>query len=178
MANYYNKVSTVFWKSGNALFHACTLHRLYHLSREMRKNLTQEEMQRLALNRSDFHLEEGIGLNALWNYLSFYCRVVIPWNQNLSFHLLVHWDLKVFNCSVYCTHFTQNVHSCALGHSVYSHHPWAHWYRSSFGHGWHHCGETPQTGYSTWPTVSTHPSESHQWHGNSLSIVIPHSSYL
>uniref|UniRef100_A0A3B3CBV1 Eukaryotic translation initiation factor 3 subunit A n=1 Tax=Oryzias melastigma TaxID=30732 RepID=A0A3B3CBV1_ORYME len=45
MANYYNKVSTVFWKSGNALFHSCTLHRLYHLSREMRKNLTQEEMQ-------------------------------------------------------------------------------------------------------------------------------------
>uniref|UniRef100_A0A3B4A2E1 Eukaryotic translation initiation factor 3 subunit A n=1 Tax=Periophthalmus magnuspinnatus TaxID=409849 RepID=A0A3B4A2E1_9GOBI len=48
MANYYNKVSTVFWKSGNALFHACTLHRLYHLSREMRKNLTQEEMQRMS----------------------------------------------------------------------------------------------------------------------------------
>lgn len=46
MANYYHKVSTVFWKSGNALFHASTLHRLYHLSREMRKNLTQEEMQR------------------------------------------------------------------------------------------------------------------------------------
>uniref|UniRef100_A0A8C2J4R4 Eukaryotic translation initiation factor 3 subunit A n=1 Tax=Cyprinus carpio TaxID=7962 RepID=A0A8C2J4R4_CYPCA len=52
MANYYNKVSTVFWKSGNALFHACTLHRLYHLSREMRKNLTQEEMQRLTLKMS------------------------------------------------------------------------------------------------------------------------------
>ncbi|TKS85303.1 Eukaryotic translation initiation factor 3 subunit A [Collichthys lucidus] len=48
MANYYNKVSTVFWKSGNALFHACTLHRLYHLSREMRKNLTQDEMQRMS----------------------------------------------------------------------------------------------------------------------------------
>ncbi|XP_023819386.1 eukaryotic translation initiation factor 3 subunit A isoform X2 [Oryzias latipes] len=48
MANYYNKVSTVFWKSGNALFHSCTLHRLYHLSREMRKNLTQEEMQRMS----------------------------------------------------------------------------------------------------------------------------------
>nr|XP_033799146.1 eukaryotic translation initiation factor 3 subunit A isoform X2 [Geotrypetes seraphini] len=48
MANYYNKVSTVFWKSGNALFHATTLHRLYHLSREMRKNLTQEEMQRMS----------------------------------------------------------------------------------------------------------------------------------
>lgn len=50
MANYYNKVSTVFWKSGNALFHACTLHRLYHLSREMRKNLTQEEMQRYLIH--------------------------------------------------------------------------------------------------------------------------------
>ncbi|PIO15053.1 hypothetical protein AB205_0031770, partial [Aquarana catesbeiana] len=48
MANYYNKVSTVFWKSGNALFHASTLHRLYHLSREMRKNLTQEENQRMS----------------------------------------------------------------------------------------------------------------------------------
>ncbi|KAM9326448.1 eukaryotic translation initiation factor 3 subunit A [Gastrophryne carolinensis] len=48
MANYYNKVSTVFWKSGNALFHASTLHRLYHLSREMRKNLTQEETQRMS----------------------------------------------------------------------------------------------------------------------------------
>ncbi|XP_056291869.1 eukaryotic translation initiation factor 3 subunit A [Pseudoliparis swirei] len=48
MANYYNKVSTVFWKSGNALFHACTLHRLYHLSREMRKNLTHDEMQRMS----------------------------------------------------------------------------------------------------------------------------------
>lgn len=50
MANYYNKVSTVFWKSGNALFHACTLHRLYHLSREMRKNLTQDEMQRYGIH--------------------------------------------------------------------------------------------------------------------------------
>ncbi|XP_072095736.1 eukaryotic translation initiation factor 3 subunit A isoform X2 [Mobula birostris] len=48
MANYYNKVSTVFWKSGNALFHASTLHRLYHLSREMRKNLSAEEMQRMS----------------------------------------------------------------------------------------------------------------------------------
>ncbi|XP_053548646.1 eukaryotic translation initiation factor 3 subunit A [Bombina bombina] len=48
MANYYNKVSTVFWKSGNALFHASTLHRLYHLSKEMRKNLTPEETQRMS----------------------------------------------------------------------------------------------------------------------------------
>uniref|UniRef100_A0A8C4PWC5 Eukaryotic translation initiation factor 3 subunit A n=1 Tax=Eptatretus burgeri TaxID=7764 RepID=A0A8C4PWC5_EPTBU len=48
MANYYQKVSMVFWKSGNTLFHACTLHRLFHLSREMRKNLSQEEMQRMA----------------------------------------------------------------------------------------------------------------------------------
>ncbi|KAM8924504.1 eukaryotic translation initiation factor 3 subunit A [Pelodytes ibericus] len=48
MANYYNKVSTVFWKSGNALFHASTLHRLFHLSREMRKNISPDEMQRMS----------------------------------------------------------------------------------------------------------------------------------
>uniref|UniRef100_A0A8C5QF86 Eukaryotic translation initiation factor 3 subunit A n=1 Tax=Leptobrachium leishanense TaxID=445787 RepID=A0A8C5QF86_9ANUR len=48
MANYYNKVSTVFWKSGNTLFHASTLHRLFHLSREMRKNLSTEEVQRMS----------------------------------------------------------------------------------------------------------------------------------
>lgn len=48
MANYYQKLGLVFWKSGNALFHASTLHRLFHLSREQRKNLTQEELQKMA----------------------------------------------------------------------------------------------------------------------------------
>ncbi|XP_068180128.1 eukaryotic translation initiation factor 3 subunit A-like [Antennarius striatus] len=48
MASYYTKLSTVFWKSGKALFHACTLHCLYNVSRKMRDNVTQDEMQRLS----------------------------------------------------------------------------------------------------------------------------------
>ncbi|KAK2180443.1 hypothetical protein NP493_443g06025 [Ridgeia piscesae] len=48
MSNYYNKLGLVFWKSGSRLFHACAWHRLFHLSREQRRNLTPEELQRLA----------------------------------------------------------------------------------------------------------------------------------
>ena len=48
MANYYQKVALVFWKAENYLFHACTLNRLYVLSREQKKSITQEEIQRYA----------------------------------------------------------------------------------------------------------------------------------
>ncbi|CAG5135673.1 unnamed protein product [Candidula unifasciata] len=48
MANYYQKLGLVFSKSGNYLFHACTLHRLFNLSREQRKNLSQDELQKMA----------------------------------------------------------------------------------------------------------------------------------
>uniref|UniRef100_T1IIY3 Eukaryotic translation initiation factor 3 subunit A n=1 Tax=Strigamia maritima TaxID=126957 RepID=T1IIY3_STRMM len=48
MANYYHKLALVFWKAGNYLFHASALFRLFHLSREMKKNLTNEEVQRMA----------------------------------------------------------------------------------------------------------------------------------
>ncbi|XP_048744696.2 eukaryotic translation initiation factor 3 subunit A-like isoform X2 [Ostrea edulis] len=48
MANYYQKLGMVFWKSGNGLFHASTLHRLYTLSREQRKNLSADELQKMA----------------------------------------------------------------------------------------------------------------------------------
>ncbi|ELU00557.1 hypothetical protein CAPTEDRAFT_162196 [Capitella teleta] len=48
MANYYTKQALIFWKSGNHMFHACAWHRLFHLSREQRKNLSQEELHRLA----------------------------------------------------------------------------------------------------------------------------------
>ncbi|KAL5016137.1 hypothetical protein ScPMuIL_005726 [Solemya velum] len=48
MSNYYQKLGMVFWKSGNELFHASTLHRLFHLSREQRKNLSPDELQRMA----------------------------------------------------------------------------------------------------------------------------------
>lgn len=46
MANYYQKLSMVFWKAGNQLFHAASLLKLFQLSREMKKNITSEELQR------------------------------------------------------------------------------------------------------------------------------------
>ncbi|XP_023210598.1 eukaryotic translation initiation factor 3 subunit A-like [Centruroides sculpturatus] len=48
MANYYQKLSLVFWKAGNLLFHASALFRLFHLSRELKRNITQDEIQRMA----------------------------------------------------------------------------------------------------------------------------------
>lgn len=97
MANYYNKVSTVFWKSGNALFHACTLHRLYHLSREMRKNLTQEEMQRYSIN-------------SLW--------INAP-----VFVFFVFFNLIMTNYVLKFTFNFQDVYPSPPGYAVYSHHP-------------------------------------------------------
>lgn len=44
MANYYQKLGLVFWKSGNHLFHACAWHRLFNLSKEQRKNLSGDEL--------------------------------------------------------------------------------------------------------------------------------------
>lgn len=48
MANYYQKLAMVFWKAGNKLFHAAALLKFFQLSREMKKNITNEELQRLA----------------------------------------------------------------------------------------------------------------------------------
>ncbi|XP_041371282.1 eukaryotic translation initiation factor 3 subunit A-like isoform X3 [Gigantopelta aegis] len=48
MANYYQKLGLVFWKSGSYLFHASTLHRVFHLTREQRKNLSHDELQKMA----------------------------------------------------------------------------------------------------------------------------------
>ncbi|XP_064630088.1 eukaryotic translation initiation factor 3 subunit A-like [Lineus longissimus] len=48
MANYYQKLGMVFWKSGNHLFHACAWHRLFQLCREQKKSLSAEELQRMA----------------------------------------------------------------------------------------------------------------------------------
>ncbi|KOB70285.1 Eukaryotic translation initiation factor 3 subunit [Operophtera brumata] len=45
MANYYGKLALVFWKAGHCLFHAAALLKLFQLSREMKKNITQEELQ-------------------------------------------------------------------------------------------------------------------------------------
>ncbi|XP_043470535.1 eukaryotic translation initiation factor 3 subunit A [Leptopilina heterotoma] len=48
MANYYQKLAMVFWKAGNYLFHAAALLKLLQLSRDMKKNMSSEEQQRLA----------------------------------------------------------------------------------------------------------------------------------
>ncbi|XP_046383797.1 eukaryotic translation initiation factor 3 subunit A isoform X2 [Ischnura elegans] len=48
MANYYQKLAMVFWKAGNYLFHAAALLKLFQLSREMKKNITPEEIQKMA----------------------------------------------------------------------------------------------------------------------------------
>lgn len=47
MALYYQKLAMVFWKAGNQLFHAAALMKLFQLSRDMKKNVTQEEIQRM-----------------------------------------------------------------------------------------------------------------------------------
>lgn len=48
MANYYQKLAMVFWKAGNQLFHAAALLKLFQLTREMKKNITKDELQRMA----------------------------------------------------------------------------------------------------------------------------------
>ncbi|CAH0713548.1 unnamed protein product, partial [Brenthis ino] len=48
MANYYGKLALVFWKAGHCLFHAAALLKHFQLSREMKKNITQEELQKMA----------------------------------------------------------------------------------------------------------------------------------
>ncbi|XP_017771246.1 PREDICTED: eukaryotic translation initiation factor 3 subunit A, partial [Nicrophorus vespilloides] len=48
MANYYQKLAMVFWKAGNYLFHAAALLKLYQLSKDMKKNMTPEELQKMA----------------------------------------------------------------------------------------------------------------------------------
>uniref|UniRef100_A0A182N4L8 Eukaryotic translation initiation factor 3 subunit A n=1 Tax=Anopheles dirus TaxID=7168 RepID=A0A182N4L8_9DIPT len=47
MAMYYTKLAMVFWKAGNQLFHAAALLKLFQLSRDMKKNVTAEEIQRM-----------------------------------------------------------------------------------------------------------------------------------
>nr|CAB3241609.1 eukaryotic translation initiation factor 3 subunit A [Phallusia mammillata] len=48
LANFHNKLCLVFWKAGNMLFHACSRHRLFHLTRDMKKNATPDDLARMA----------------------------------------------------------------------------------------------------------------------------------
>ena len=48
MANYYQKLALVFWKCGNQLFHAAAIFKYFQLTREMKKNISAEELGKLA----------------------------------------------------------------------------------------------------------------------------------
>merc|ERR1719410_3120928 len=48
MANYYQKLALVFWKSGNHLFHAAAVFKHFQLTREMKKNISGEELGKMA----------------------------------------------------------------------------------------------------------------------------------
>merc|ERR1719357_355344 len=48
MANYYQKLALVFWKSGNQLFHAAAVFKHFQLTREMKKNISAEELAKMA----------------------------------------------------------------------------------------------------------------------------------
>lgn len=48
MANYYQKLALVFWKANCPLFHAAALFKLFTLTKELRKNITPEDVQKMA----------------------------------------------------------------------------------------------------------------------------------
>merc|ERR1719278_1904598 len=48
MANYYQKLALVFWKSGDILFHAAAVFKHFQLTREMKKNISAEELAKMA----------------------------------------------------------------------------------------------------------------------------------
>ncbi|GIY11436.1 hypothetical protein CEXT_184881 [Caerostris extrusa] len=48
MANYYQKQALVFWMNRNYLFHAAALFRLFYISKEQKKNITADEIVKLA----------------------------------------------------------------------------------------------------------------------------------
>ena len=48
MFNYYTKLSLIFWKAGNHLFHAATLQKLFVLLKEQKKTITNEELTKIS----------------------------------------------------------------------------------------------------------------------------------
>jgi translation initiation factor 3 subunit A len=48
MFNYYSKLSLIFWKAGNHLFHAATLQKLFVLLKEQKKTMTADELTKIS----------------------------------------------------------------------------------------------------------------------------------
>lgn len=48
LVNFHSKLSLVFWKAGNMLFHASARHHLFRLTKEMKKNPTKDDLSRMA----------------------------------------------------------------------------------------------------------------------------------
>lgn len=48
LAEFYSKLGVVFCRASMNLFHACTQHKLFKLTRDLRKNLSQKELSLLA----------------------------------------------------------------------------------------------------------------------------------
>ncbi|XP_040564646.1 eukaryotic translation initiation factor 3 subunit A [Lepeophtheirus salmonis] len=48
MSNYYQKVALVYWKSGCHLFHAAAVFKHFQLNRDMKKNISSEELSKMA----------------------------------------------------------------------------------------------------------------------------------
>lgn len=68
LANFHNKLCLVFWKAGNMLFHACARHRLFHLTRDMKKNPTMDDLARYLVEL--IQLADGRNMiNQIINYL-------------------------------------------------------------------------------------------------------------
>merc|ERR1719211_706547 len=48
MANYYQKLALVFWKSDQYLFHAAAVFKHFQLTRDMKRNISSEELAKMA----------------------------------------------------------------------------------------------------------------------------------
>ena len=49
MAGYFSKLSLVFAKAGNLLFHAASLIKLFQLSKDLKKNMSSDEIKKVSL---------------------------------------------------------------------------------------------------------------------------------
>ena len=70
MANYYQKLALVFWKSGNHLFHAAAVFKHFQLTREMKKSISGEELSRSdpVVNCTvDYNIDCQDGLESCWS---------------------------------------------------------------------------------------------------------------